>query len=129
MKRIVSVSLSLLFSLVFALPAFSQGGENNDWLAIQDQRDTRQQAGLIERFIGQYPSSPHRPDADKMLVSFWVSNKDNAKIVNHSDNFKQSLPTADPASKAIIYTQGMIAAATLNNVKKTVEFGNFALDA
>jgi tetratricopeptide (TPR) repeat protein len=129
MKRIAPVSLCLLLCLVCALPAFSQGGENNDWQAIQDQRDTRQQASLIERFISQYPNSPHRPDADKKLVAFWVSNKDNAKIVNHADNFKQSLPSADNASKAEIYLQGMIAAATLNNVKKVQEFGSLAVAA
>ena len=129
MKRIVPLSLCLLLCLGSALPGFSQGGENNDWQAIQDQRDTRQQAGLLERFIGAYASSPHRPDADKMLVSYWVSNKDNAKIVNHADNFKQSLPSADAASKATIYLQAMAAAATLNNVNKTIEFGNLALAA
>src|SRR5436190_13982040 len=129
MKRLASLSLCLLLSLVAVIPAYSQGGENNAWMAIMDQRDTRQQASLLEAFISQYSNSPHRPDADKMLVSFWVSNKDNAKIVNHADNFKQSLPSADNASRSIIYTQGMIAAATLNNVKKTVEFGQLALTA
>ncbi len=129
MKRSVLVTLCLLISLTVALPAFSQGGENNDWQAIQDQRDTRQQAALIETFIGKYSSSPHRPDADKMLISYWASNKDYAKIVNHADNFKQSLPSADAASKAAIYTQAMIAAASLNNLKKTVEMGGLALAA
>jgi tetratricopeptide (TPR) repeat protein len=84
---------------------------------------------LIDSFIKSYSNSPHRPDADRMLVSFWVSNKDNAKILNHADNFKQSLPSADNASKAFIYTQGMVAAYTLNNTKKTVEFGQYALTA
>lgn len=84
---------------------------------------------MIESFIRNYSSSPHRPDADKMLVNFWVSNKDNAKIVNHADTFKQSLPSADNQSKSIIYTQAMVAAATLNNVKKTTEFGDLALAA
>lgn len=127
MRRIVPIALCALFCLVSALPAFSQGGENNDWQAIQDQRDTRRQAELIESFIRSYSNSPHRPDVDKMLVSYWVSNKDNAKIVNFADNFKQSLPSADPASRSIIYTQAMVAAATLNNLPKTIEFGNFAL--
>ncbi len=129
MKRIVSISLGLLLCVACALPAFSQGGENAAWQAIDDQRDTRRQAELIEKFISQYSNSPHRPDADKKLIEFWVSNKDNAKIVNHADNFKQSLPSADKESRAEIYTQGMIAAATLNNVKKTVEFGQLALAA
>jgi tetratricopeptide (TPR) repeat protein len=129
MKRIAPLSLCLLLCLVYALPAFSQGGENNDWQAIQDQRDTRQQASLIERFIGQYANSPHRPDADKMLIAFWASNKDNAKIVNHADNFKVSLPSADSASKAEIYLQGIIAAVSLNNVRKVQEFGTLALAA
>jgi tetratricopeptide (TPR) repeat protein len=129
MKRIVPLSLCLVFCLGLALPAFSQGGENADWQAIEDQRNTRQQASQIESFINKYSSSPHRPQADIMLVNWWVSNKDNAKIVNHADNFKQSLPSADNASRATIYTQGMMAAAQLNNVKKTVEFGTMALTA
>lgn len=127
MRRIVPIALCLLFCLVPAIPAFSQGGENNDWQAIQDQRDTRRQAELIEKFIKDYSNSPHRPDVDKILVSYWVSNKDNAKIVNFADGFKQSLPSADSASKSIIYTQAMVAAATLNNLPKTIEFGNLAI--
>jgi tetratricopeptide (TPR) repeat protein len=129
MKRIAPLTLCLLLALVCALPGFSQGGENAAWQAIEDQRDTRRQAELLESFIRSYSNSPHRPDADKMLLLFWTSNKDNAKIVNHVDTFKQSLPSADNASKSEIYTQGMVAAATLNNVKKTVEFGEQALVA
>jgi len=129
MKRTFPLSLFLLLCLTCTVPAFSQGGENAAWQAIEDQRDTRRQAELIENFIKSYSNSPHRPDADKMLISFWGSNKDNAKIVNHADNFRQSLPSADKASRATIYTQAMAAAATLNNVKKVVEFGNLAIEA
>jgi tetratricopeptide (TPR) repeat protein len=129
MKRITPVSLCLLLGLALVVPAFSQGGENAAWQAIEDEKNTRRQAELVETFIRNYSSSPHRPDADKMLVNFWVANKDNAKIVNHADTFKQSLPSADNASKSIIYTQAMVAAATLNNVKKTTEFGELALAA
>src|SRR5438477_3655128 len=124
MKRIVPISLCVLLCFVLALPAFSQGGENSDFQAIQDQRDARRQAELIETFIGKYSNSPHRPDVDKILVSYWMSNKDYQKIVNFTDNFKQSLPSADAVSKAMIYSQGMQAAIFANNVKKTVEFGD-----
>ncbi len=129
MKRITPIYLCLLLGLALVIPAFGQGGENAAWQAIEDEKNTRRQAELIESFIRSYSSSPHRPDADKMLVNFWVSNKDNAKIVNHADTFKQSLPSADNQSKSIIYTQAMVAAATLNNVKKTTEFGDLALAA
>jgi tetratricopeptide (TPR) repeat protein len=129
MKRITPISLCFLLGLAFVIPAFSQGGENAAWQAIEDEKNTRRQAELVESFIRTYSNSPHRPDADKMLVNFWVANKDNAKIVNHADNFKQSLPSADSQSKSIIYTQAMVAAATLNNVKKTTEFGDMAIAA
>jgi tetratricopeptide (TPR) repeat protein len=129
MKRITPISLCLLLGLALVIPAFGQGGENAAWQAIDDEKNTRRQADLLVDFISRYSSSPHRPDADKMLVNFWVSNKDNAKIVNHADTFKQSLPSADNQSKSIIYTQAMVAAATLNNVKKTTEFGDLALAA
>src|SRR5438045_1247479 len=115
MRRIVPLALCALICLAAVVPAFSQGGENNEWQTIQDTRDARRQAELLDTFIKAHSNSPHRPDADKMLLSFWASNKDNAKILNHVDGFKQSLPSADNPSRAVIYTQGMIAAATLNN--------------
>ncbi len=133
MKRIVPITLSALLGLAFGVPAFSQGrdcnNENKDWQEIQDQRDARRQAELDEAFIKCYSTSPHRPDLDKTLVTYWASNKDYAKIVNWADAFKTSLPSADAASKGVIYTQGMMAAASLNNVKKVTEFGGLALAA
>jgi hypothetical protein len=108
---------------------FGQGGENNAWQAIQDERDARRRAERLEEFIRQYQNSSHRPDADKMLVSFWVSNKDFAKIVQHAEQFRLNLPSADAASKATIFTEAMLAAASIKNNAKVVEFSNYALDA
>lgn len=129
MKRIVSAALCLVFTLALALPAFAQGGENKAWQDIQDERDARRRAERIESFIRTYSNSAYRPDADKMLVEFWMSNKDFAKVVQHADGFKQSLPSADNASKAVIYSQGMMAAISLNNAAKLKEFGEMAIAA
>lgn len=128
MKRLVPLSLSIVFCLVFAVDAFSQcNNENSLWQAIEDQKDARRRAEQIDSFIRSCSSSPHRPDADKMLVSYWLTNNDHKKIMDHADNFQQSLPSADAASKATIYTQAMASAYTLSNFPKTNEFGGLVL--
>jgi hypothetical protein len=129
MKRTLLIVCCLSFVLTAALPAFSQGGENNAWLAIQDQRDARRRAELIESFIKNYANSSHRPDVDKMLVEFYVQDKSHAKVMQHADSFRLTLPSADNASKAAIFTQAMVAAASLNNIEKTKEYGGYALTA
>jgi tetratricopeptide (TPR) repeat protein len=123
------VGLIMLVCLTLAVPAFSQGNENNAWQAIQDERDARRRAERLEEFIRNFQNSAHRPDADKMLVSFWVQNKDFQKILNHAEAFRQNLPSADAASKATIYTEAMLAAASLKNNNKVIEFSGYVLDA
>jgi len=129
MKRRIQIGLALLLLTAMAIPVFAQGGENNAWLAIQDERDARRRAELLESFIRTYQSSSHRPDVDFMLVDYYVQNRDNAKIMQHAESFRLTLPSADNAAKARVYTQAMVAAATLNNIDKTKEYGKYALDA
>jgi tetratricopeptide (TPR) repeat protein len=128
MKRLVPLSLSIVFCLVFAVDAFSQcSNENNLWEAIKDQRNLQEKAKLLDSFIKSCSSSPNRPEADKQLIAFWVSNNDHKKVMDHADGFQQSLPSADAASKASIYTTAMASAAQLNNIPKVKEFSALAL--
>lgn len=132
MKRRSCVALSAVLSLFLILPAVGQSGENNAYQAIQDERDARQKASKIEDFIKQYSNSSHRPDVDKILVDYYMSNKDYAKIMNHADSFRLTQTSADNASKSYIFTQAMVAAASVGNggnLSKVVEFSNYALTA
>jgi len=129
MNRIISATLCAIFSLALVLPALAQSGENSAWQAIQDERDARRKAEKLDSFIKTYASSPHRPEVDIMLVDYWVSNNDFAKILTFVDGFKQSLPSADNQSKATIYNQGMLASIQLNNIGKLKEFSDMALAA
>jgi tetratricopeptide (TPR) repeat protein len=131
MRRRVCIALSLVLSMAIVLPAWSQGGENAAWQAIEDERDARRKAERLESFIGQYQNSPRRPDADKQLVSFWNENKDYQKIMNHAEtNFRLQQTTADAASKAFIYTQAMMAAISLKSTNaKVAEFARYVLEA
>jgi tetratricopeptide (TPR) repeat protein len=131
MKRLAFVGICLSLGLSVAIPAFAQSGENAEWTAIEDMRDARRRAELLEKFIKDRPSSGRRPDADFMLVDFYLQNKDYAKIMQHAEGFRTNLPTADNGSKTKMYTQAMIAAASLSspNIPKTVEFGGYALQA
>ena len=129
MRNLGRISLAAILALACTLPVLAQGGENNAWQAIQDERDARRRAELIESFVSRYPNSPQRPTVDFMLVDYYVANKDNAKIMQHAEGFRLTLPSADNPAKARIYTQAMIAAATLTNLPKTVEYGGYALQA
>jgi tetratricopeptide (TPR) repeat protein len=129
MSRLTGIGLSLILGLAFVTRAFAQGNENNDWQKIDDERDARRKAELIEKFVKDYPNSAHRPDADFALVDYYQSNKDNGKIMQHAESFRLTVPSADNAAKSKIYTQAMLAAATLNNVAKTAEYGGYALQA
>lgn len=125
------VGICLTLSLLVAVPVFAQSGENAEWQAIEDQRDARRRGELLEKFIRDRPSSGRRPDADFMLVDIYAGNKDFAKIMQHAEGFRTNLPTADNASKSKMFTQAMVAAASLTspNIAKTVEFGGYALQA
>jgi len=130
MKQVVRIGLCLALGLVVSIPTFAQqSGENGAWQAIEDQRDAHRKAELIETFIKNYPSSPHRPDVDYILVNFYLENKDNQKLMQHADSFRLTLPTADNASKTRIYSQAMVASATIGNVPKLVEYAGYALQA
>jgi hypothetical protein len=128
-KRTHQIGLSLILSLALVIPAFAQSGENNDWQAIVDQGDARRKAELLEKFINDYSRSGRRPDADFQLLDFYLQNKDNAKIIQHAEKYRQSPPSADNAAKAKVFTQAMVAAATINNVQRTVEYADYALQA
>lgn len=128
-KGTLQIGLSLILGLAFVAPAFAQCNENSDWQAIEDQKDKRQQAELLERFVDRCSRSGRRPDADFMLLDFYLQNRDNAKIIAHAEKYRQAPPTADTAAKAKIFTQAMVAAATLQDVKRTVEYSGYALQA
>jgi tetratricopeptide (TPR) repeat protein len=129
MRRICKVAVSLALGLVFVTPAFPQGNENNDWQAIEDQRDARRKAELLDSFIKKYPTSGRRPDADFTLVDFYSENKDYQKILQMAEEFRQRPPSADPATKSKMFVSAMFAAASLNDIKRTVEYGDYALAA
>jgi tetratricopeptide (TPR) repeat protein len=129
MKRSVCLVLGLIFVLSVTVPAFSQGGENAAWQAIQDERDTRRRGERLESFIGSYRNSPYRPEADKMLVTIWADNKDYQKIILHADtNFRLQQTSADSASKAFVYTQALLASVAVNNMAKVNEFSKYVLE-
>ena len=123
------LALSLVLGFALATPALPQGGENNDWTAIQDQRDGHRRMELLDAFIKKYPSSGRRPDADFMLIDLYQGNKDYQKIIQLAEDFRQRPPTGDPAAKAKIFVAAMVAAASLNDVKRTPEYGEEALRA
>lgn len=130
MRRMTKSALCLFVCVVSVFPAFAQSGENNAWQAIEDQRDLRRKAELIESFIKNYTSSGRRPDADIQLIGIWAEDKNQyQKIMQWASDYQSRPPSADPKAKVIIYSQAMAAAASLSNNNKTGEFGGYALDA
>ena len=106
MNRMSRIATSLVLALIFALPAFPQGNENNAWQAIEDQRDARRKAELIEAFIKNYSSSGRRPDADFILLDFYAQNKDYQKILQMAEDYRQRPASADPSREGEILLVG-----------------------
>jgi tetratricopeptide (TPR) repeat protein len=129
MKKLARIGFCLALCLVMTVPAFAQGGENAAWQAIEDQRDLRRQAELLESFVKSYANSAHRPEADFKLVQYYVSNNDHAKIMNHAEGFRTNLPSADASAKTKMFQEAMFAAYQLKNIPKVVEFAGYSLQA
>src|SRR4030095_16266086 len=129
MRKIGRIGFYVGFCLLLTLPVFAQGNENAEWQAIEDQRDLRRKAELLETFIQNRQSSAHRPDADFKLIEFYVANKDYQKIMRHADGFRTNLPSADAASKSRMFSEAMFDAAQAHNIPKPFEFSGYALQA
>jgi hypothetical protein len=129
MRRQSRIVLFLALSLVIAAPAFSQGNDEKDWKSIQDQKDPKKKAEMLEAFIKKFPTSSHRPSADTDLVDTWAKNNDNAKILAFAEEYKKNPPSPDAAPKAKIYSQAALVAYGNKDVAKAAEFGDAAIQA
>jgi hypothetical protein len=129
MKRMSKIGLCLVFGLALALPAYPQtNAETNDWQKVQNEKDEKKKADLLNAFIKKYDKSTHRPEADFNLVDLYLKSRENVKVLEHAEAFK-SFANADNAAKSKIFSQAMVTAATINDAKKTAEFGDAALQA
>ena len=129
MKRISAVVIGVLLALTLSTPAFSQGGENNAWQAIQDDRNFQTKLQKMESFLSTYPNSAFRPDMDIQLMTMYVQNKDWGKMTVKAERFRLDVPTADPKSRAQFYVLAMEAARQVDNMAKMIEFGDRVLEA
>src|SRR5688572_25744907 len=98
------IGLFLALCLVAATPVFAQGNDAKEWQAIQDQKDQKKKAEMLEAFIKKYPTSSRRPGADADLVEQWAKNNESAKIIAFADTYKKEPPSPDAAAKSKIYT-------------------------
>ena len=129
LRKLISIGLAAALCLLVAVPAFAQSGENKEYQAIQDERDTRKQISMIETFVGAHPSSQFRPEVDITLLGRYLDNKDWAKIVRHADTFAITQGAADAKARSTFFTLAMEGARQLGNAQKTEEFAGRALTA
>jgi|KBSSwiStaDraftv2_1062776.scaffolds.fasta_scaffold03646_12 hypothetical protein len=129
LRGLSRVALFLTLGLAIVSPALPQGSDAKDWQAVQDQKDQKKKADLLEAFIKKYPTSNRRPGADKDLVDIWAKSNENGKILSFAEEYKKAPPSPDAAVKSKIYTQAMAAAISSNNAAKASEFGEAAIEA
>ena len=63
LRGLSRVALFLTLGLAIVSPALPQGSDAKDWQAVQDQKDQKKKADLLEAFIKKYPTSNRRPDS------------------------------------------------------------------
>ncbi|HET9216300.1 MAG TPA: hypothetical protein VFR18_04940 [Terriglobia bacterium] len=129
MRRRSRMGLFLACCLLVAVPAFSQANDSKDWQAIQDQKDPKKKAELLDAFIKKYPTSSRRPGADTELIDLWTKAQESGKILAFAEAYKKQPPSPDPAAKAKIYSEGMLAAYAARDAAKAAEFGQAAIEA
>ena len=129
MTRRSRIGLFLAFCLLLAAPAFSQANDSKDWQAIQDQKDPKKKAELLDAFIKKFPTSSRRPGADTELIDLWTKAGESGKILSFAEAYKKQPPSPDPAARAKIYSEGMLAAYAARDAAKAAEFGEAAIEA
>jgi len=127
-KKLTSFGIAVVLALAMAAPLFAQGGENNDYQAIKDERDARKLISLMENFLSKYQNSGYRPEIDIKLMASYINNKDWQLAVRHADAFVISQGAADSKSKTTMFTLAMEASRQLKNTAKFNEFAGKALD-
>ena len=89
MRKMSQIGLCLVFGLVLVLPAYAQqNAENNDWQKIENEKEDKKKSDLLDAFIRKYDKSTHRPEADFMLVDLYLKSRENVKILQHAETFK-----------------------------------------
>jgi hypothetical protein len=129
MRRRSRIGSFLAFCLLVASSAFAQANDSKDWQAIQDQKDAKKKTELLEAFIKKYPTSSRRPGADTDLIEQWTKANESGKILAFAEAYKKQPPSPDPAAKAKIYSEGMLAAYAARDAAKAAEFGEAAIEA
>jgi len=129
LKSIATAAVCLLFSLTCIETSWAQSAESGAWQALKEEKDALRQAKMLDSFITNYPDSSDRPEADRMLAEDYTQTKDNTKLLQHAENFRRTQPNADKASRSLIYSRAMLAAAGMGNNEKFKEYGLAAIEA
>ena len=129
MTRRCRIGTFLAFCLLVAAPAFSQANDSKEWQEIQNQKDPKKKAELLDAFIKKFPTSTRRPAADTELIDLWTKAQESGKIVAFAEAYKKQPPSPDPVAKAKIYSEAMLAAYGARNAAKAAEFGEAAIEA
>src|SRR4030095_8383834 len=137
MKRTgyLGVTLLLLIALVVsALPGFGQDkpkqarttAEYNAYVALLGEKDPAKKAALGEKFIAEFKESDYIPEAHTMIIGAYSGAKNFPKVIEAAER-AAAIPNADPKLKAFAYANAMLAAQSMNDVDKTISYGEKVL--
>jgi tetratricopeptide (TPR) repeat protein len=137
MKRTgyLGVTLLLLIALVVsALPGFGQDkpkqakttAEYNAYVALIGEKDPAKKAGLGEKFIAEFKESDYIPEAHQMIIGAYSGAKNFPKVIEAAER-GVAVPNVPATLKAFAYANAMLAAQSMNDVDKTISYGEKVL--
>src|ERR1041385_5518678 len=131
----LGTSLLLLFALVvLSLPGFAQDKpkqaktkpEYDAYIAFYSEKDPVKKAALGEKFIADFKESDYITDAYMGVITSYTAAKNWAKVIEAAEK-AVALPGADNKLKGTAYINAMAAAQNMNDVEKTVSYGENVL--
>jgi len=137
MKKTVYVAALPLLMLSFAMAGFSQQPAPawksrpayDAYNAAFTEKDPTKKAELAAKFLNDFKTEDpsFQANAYLMMTKGYLDAKNYPKTIEVAAKIDEALPNASAVQKTTIYSYGMAAAQSANDVGKTVEFGEKTL--
>jgi tetratricopeptide (TPR) repeat protein len=131
MRKLGNLGLSLLLLVGLAMPALAQSAqaEYDAYLAFYNEQNPQKKAELAEKFIAEptLTTSQYRASVVGGLVRAYAASQNHAKVLETVDKLPTLLPAADDKVKLGAYLNAMVAAQSVDNFPKIMEYGDKAL--
>jgi tetratricopeptide (TPR) repeat protein len=128
MKRTAYWGCSLLFLMVLLVPSPGWAQADVDaYTTFYGENEPAKKLAMGEKFLADFKTSQYAEGVFLTIVPMFSKANNWPKVIEYVSKLEELIPSMKPNNKAVMYSQGMIAAQQSNNAAKTLEFGGKVL--